>query len=144
MATSDVSPTQRRTFLMIMAGAVGGVFTAAAAWPLLRFLSPGSGADATSTVAIGRDQVPVGSAHFFQYRGRPAVVLQPAAGRFVALSAVCTHLGCVVSWESAAGEFLCPCHGGRFSAEGQVLGGPPPGPLEPLPVALEGDQLMIG
>jgi nitrite reductase/ring-hydroxylating ferredoxin subunit len=53
----------------------------------------------------------------------------------VALSAVCTHLGCVVAWQDQAGEFLCPCHGGRFSADGQVLGGPPPKPLETLLVS---------
>ncbi|MEJ2471872.1 MAG: Rieske (2Fe-2S) protein [Desulfuromonadales bacterium] len=85
-----------------------------------------------------------GDAHFFQYRGKPAVVLQPQPGDFVALSAVCTHLGCIVAWQKQAGEFLCPCHGGRFSAEGQVLGGPPPSPLESFPVKLEGDQLKIG
>jgi cytochrome b6-f complex iron-sulfur subunit len=72
------------------------------------------------------------------------VVLQSAPGEFVALSAVCTHLGCVVAWQEQAGEFLCPCHGGRFSAAGQVLGGPPPAPLETLAVELDGDQLKIG
>ncbi|MDT8440868.1 MAG: ubiquinol-cytochrome c reductase iron-sulfur subunit [Desulfuromonadales bacterium] len=144
MEASDVSPVQRRTFLMVMAAAVGGVLTAAAAWPLLRFLSPVGAGDAAGKVEIAREQVPVGAVHFFQHRGRPAVVLQQTAGQFIALSAVCTHLGCVISWEAAKGEFLCPCHGGRFSSEGQVLGGPPPSPLESLPVVVDGGLLIIG
>lgn len=141
----DLVPSgQRRTFLMVMAGALGAVLAAASVWPLLRFLAPVDSGGSSKTVRIDRSQVPVGTAHFFQYQGRPAVVLQPTAGRFMGLSAVCTHLGCVVSWESAQREFLCPCHGGRFSAEGQVLGGPPPKPLEPIAVALEGDQIVVG
>ena len=65
-------------------------------------------------------------------------------GDILVTMGVCTHLGCVVAWQEQAGEFLCPCHGGRFSAVGQVLGGPPPSPLETLAVELDGDQLKIG
>ena len=44
-----------------------------------------------------------------------------------AISAVCTHLGCVLKW--AENEFHCPCHGSRFDDTGQVLSGPAPSPL---------------
>jgi cytochrome b6-f complex iron-sulfur subunit len=50
----------------------------------------------------------------------------------------------VVQWQEGKGEFLCPCHGGRFSSTGVVLGGPPPRPLENLPVVIDGDRLRIG
>ena len=40
----------------------------------------------------------------------------------------CTHLGCTL--RAVGDEFACPCHGGRFSLEGRVKGGPPPGDLE--------------
>jgi Rieske Fe-S protein len=46
-----------------------------------------------------------------------------------AMSATCTHLGCRVRWDASAGRFRCPCHGGAYSVEGVVLGGPPPRPL---------------
>lgn len=138
------APTPRRTFLMVMVGGLGGLLGLMSAWPVFRFLSPVGSEGGSATVTIERSQVPVGSAHFFQYQGRPAVVLQPSPGDFIAMSAVCTHLGCVVSWEDDKAEFLCPCHGGRFSAEGAVLGGPPPKPLEAMPVAVEGDQVMVG
>jgi len=142
--TNQVSPPQRRKFLFTMLGGLGALIGAASAWPVFRFLSPVNAADSGAKVVVARGEVAQGKAHFFQYRGKPAVVLQPAPGQFVALSAVCTHLGCVVAWQEQAGEFECPCHGGRFSAEGQVLGGPPPSPLETLTVELDGDQLKIG
>jgi cytochrome b6-f complex iron-sulfur subunit len=120
------------------------VLGAASVWPVFRFLSPIATGDSGDKVVVPRSDVPRGKAHFFQYRGKPAVLLQPSPGEFLAMSAVCTHLGCVVAWQEQAEEFLCPCHGGRFSAEGQVLGGPPPSPLEPLGVELDGDRLKIG
>ena len=142
--TTQVSPPQRRKFLYAMLGGIGTLLGAASAWPVFRFLSPIDTGSGNSQVVLARSEVPAGKAHFFQYQGKPAVVLQPSPGQFVAMSAVCTHLGCVVTWQGQAGEFLCPCHGGRFSADGQVLGGPPPSPLEPLAVVLDGDQLKIG
>lgn len=144
MDTPVPPPAQRRTFLWLMAAGLGGLLTAAAGWPLLRFLSPSGGAGEGEKVVLKRADVPMGSAHFFQFRGKPAVALQPRPGEYLALSAVCTHLGCVVQWQEGKGEFLCPCHAGRFSVTGAVLGGPPPRPLEPLPIAVNGDQLLIG
>jgi Rieske Fe-S protein len=49
-----------------------------------------------------------------------------------ALSATCTHLGCRVRWDAGGKKFKCPCHGGTYSADGKVLGGPPPRPLAVL------------
>lgn len=142
--TTHVTPPQRRKFLFTMLAGIGALIGAASAWPVFRFLAPSDDGGGSEQIVVARSDVASGKAHFFQYRGKPAVILQPSPGQFVALSAVCTHLGCVVSWQDQAGEFLCPCHGGRFSADGQVLGGPPPKPLETLVVELDGDQLKIG
>lgn len=136
--------SQRRTFLLAIAGSLSALLAVAAGWPLLRFLAPVSADGGEETVSVPRATVKAGTAHFFQYRGKPAMVLQAKPGAYVALSAVCTHLGCVVQWQEEKGEFLCPCHGGRFSSAGAVLGGPPPRPLETLPVVVDGDQLRIG
>ena len=51
---------------------------------------------------------------------------------------------CIRERAEQAKEFLCPCHGGRFSAEGKVLGGPPPKPLETYDVELKEGELIIG
>jgi cytochrome b6-f complex iron-sulfur subunit len=144
MKDTPENAKQRRTFLGIMLGAIGAVVAAAFSWPLFRYLSPMDKGGAAEQVRIARQQIAVGTAHFFSYQGRPAVVLQPQAGEFVALSAVCTHLGCIVKWVDDTEEFLCPCHGGRFSKAGQVLGGPPPKPLETYTVSIDGDDILIG
>ena len=39
-------------------------------------------------------------------------------GKLVALSATCTHTGCTTRWNSDTRQFICPCHGSRFDAEG--------------------------
>lgn len=142
--TTQVPPKQRRKFLFTVLGGLGALLGAASAWPVFRFLAPMASAGAGSKVTIPRSEVPLNKAHFFQYEGKPAVVLQPSPGKFIALSAVCTHLGCVVAWNEKADEFICPCHGGRYSPEGKVLAGPPPSPLPSYAVVLEGDQLKIG
>lgn len=61
---------------------------------------------------------------------------------FYAISAVCTHLGCVVN--KTDDGFFCPCHGSRFDRSGQVRGGPAPRPLAwyRISLALDG-QLVV-
>ena len=46
-----------------------------------------------------------------------------------AVSAVCTHQGCIVGWNASRQSWECPCHGSRFSAEGAMLSGPAAVPL---------------
>jgi Rieske Fe-S protein len=48
-------------------------------------------------------------------------------------SAVCSHLGCIVSWNSTEHTWDCPCHGSRFTPDGKLLNGPALGPLDKVP-----------
>ena len=144
MAQATEGSKERRTFLGVLLGGFSVVLGAAIGWPMFRFLAPQEGSGDAQQVKIPRDQVAVGTAHFFNYQGQPAVLLQPEAGEFIALSAVCTHLGCIVKWVNDEGEFLCPCHGGRYSPDGKVTVGPPPKPLETYPVTLQGDTILVG
>ncbi len=61
---------------------------------------------------------------------------------FRALSAICTHLGCIVTY--SGNTFICPCHGSKFDNLGNVIKGPAPKALEWLKVGLTpGGQLFI-
>jgi cytochrome b6-f complex iron-sulfur subunit len=144
MSDTSANSSERRTFLGFILGGIGAVIAGLFSWPLFRFLSPIDQGSAAQQVRVAKAEIGVGGAHFFSFQGRPAVLLQPAAGEFLALSAVCTHLGCIVKWVDESQEFLCPCHGGRFSPAGQVLGGPPPEALETYSVSLEGEEILIG
>jgi len=141
----ESSSLSRRRFVAVSAAAGIGIGLAGASlWPLWKYLSPVETTDEKATVAIPRSQLGVGQAHFFRFRGRPAVLLQSAPGEFIAMSAVCTHLGCVITWLPQEDIFLCPCHAGKFSKTGAVLAGPPPSPLESFPVTVKADQIMVG
>ncbi len=59
------------------------------------------------------------------------------------LSDVCTHLQCRVSWHEDRQMFISPCHNGLFSIDGEVLGGPPPRPLDPFQTKIENGQIQI-
>lgn len=58
-------------------------------------------------------------------------------------SAVCSHTGCNVAWHADEDHFVCPCHEGRYDREGNVVSGPPPRPLQKLPLKIEGDTVSI-
>jgi len=141
---STPTASSRRTFLSLILGGLGAAFAAASAYPLWRFLRPKVDDGSGQQVTLKREELLYNDATFITFRGRPAVVLQTSPGQYVALSAVCTHLGCIVKWQAEKGEFVCPCHGGRFSTQGEVLAGPPPKPLEILPIRIDGDQLIVG
>ncbi len=62
---------------------------------------------------------------------------------FFAMTAVCTHLGCLTRYEKEEGRVFCPCHGSRFSTQGEVVGGPAPRPLPRLQLTLESGVLIV-
>ncbi|OGW47125.1 MAG: hypothetical protein A2078_16680 [Nitrospirae bacterium GWC2_57_9] len=136
----------RRGFVAAVASAIAAGLAAASLWPVWEFLSPPKTREGQEqeTAVVPLSNVGPGKAHFFEFQGHPSVVLQPSPGKFIALSAVCTHLGCIVEWRPREEIFFCPCHAGRFSPEGKVLGGPPPRPLPSYPVKVRKDQLIIG
>jgi len=60
------------------------------------------------------------------------------------LSPVCTHLGCLVTWQRPEERFVCPCHGGQYDTDGKVVAGPPPAPLNRLPLKIKDGKVLVG
>jgi len=111
----------------------------------------GAGAPAASTPAAAGNganalaatrEIPVGSGKIFTTE--KVVVTQPVSGDFKAFSAVCTHMGCIVS-QISDGMIDCPCHGSQFSIkDGSVVGGPAPSPLAAEAIKVSGNSIILG
>jgi Rieske Fe-S protein len=87
-------------------------------------------------------EIPVGSGKIFT--SEKVVVTQPNSGDFKAFSAICTHMGCIVSTISN-GTIDCPCHGSQYSiSTGAVVGGPAPSPLPAQAIKLTGSNIFLG
>ena len=134
----------RRKFLGVCLAGTAAAAAVAAGYPVFRFLAPRSGATGLQKLVISDADLREGEAKFFEYGGSSAVLVKTKGGEMIALSAVCTHLGCVVQWVKEQQHFLCPCHGGLFATDGTVLGGPPPKPLAKIPVTVTGGNITIG
>ena len=82
------------------------------------------------------DDVEAGTGAVVRVRGRQCAVYRDDTGTVHAVSARCTHLGCIVQFNDAETAWECPCHGSRFGVDGSVLQGPANRPLQPedLPV----------
>lgn len=133
--------SRRRQFIQL------GFLTVGAAWLgtwLQTRLFPSANASQEATpVSFPLSDLPVGGAKAITYGGVPVMVVRtPESLR--AFSLICTHLGCIVEWQSNKKEFYCPCHDGRYDEFGDVLAGPPPIPLEQFAVRIEGDQVIVG
>lgn len=75
-------------------------------------------------------------------RGDPQIEENP--DDFIAISTRCAHLGCPVRYVEAAGNFICPCHGGIYGFQGEVLGGPPVRPLDRFQTRVREGLVEIG
>lgn len=87
--------------------------------------------------------VPVGgsAAATAQVDGKPVVLSQQTAGKVMAFSAICTHMGCTVN--AGGPQFHCPCHGSIYNAfTGEVVRGPAPAALSPIPVSVSGGEIV--
>jgi len=83
-----------------------------------------AGADAQSLRAVKR-----GQGKIIERNGAKLAVYRDQAGAVTVRSATCTHMGCIVAWNTAERTWDCPCHGSRFKPSGDVISGPAEVPL---------------
>jgi cytochrome b6-f complex iron-sulfur subunit len=110
---------------LAVSGLIGG--------PVASYLQPLAPDEGAAIAAFPDDEIGLWEAKQVLVSGRPVLVVNTGEG-YRALSAVCTHAGCIVKWKKGRRSFFCPCHGARFDLDGNVLGGPAPRPLAKLDV----------
>ncbi len=69
--------------------------------------------------------------------------LKTADSKVTVYSPICPHLGCRYGWNAEAREFMCPCHGSVWTADGKVVAGPAPRPLDTLPTKIIDGDLYV-
>jgi glycine/D-amino acid oxidase-like deaminating enzyme/nitrite reductase/ring-hydroxylating ferredoxin subunit len=72
----------------------------------------------------GKEDVGAGEGSVVVRDGRKIAISHTDDGTLRAVSAHCTHMGCIVEWNAAESSWDCPCHGSRFAPDGRVLHGP--------------------
>ena len=115
--------------------------TSAPSAPAPASATPTKSAKLTGTVLGAASEIPVGGGKI--YTAAKIVVTQPARGQYRAFSAVCTHVGCIMS-EVANGTIDCPCHGSEFKiTTGAVVTGPAPAPLPKKQIKIENGMVVL-
>jgi len=115
--------------------------SSAPAAPAPASATPTKSAKLTGTVLGAASEIPVGGGKI--YTAAKVVVTHPSRGQYRAFSAVCTHVGCIMS-EVANGTIDCPCHGGQFKiTTGAVVAGPPPSPLPKKQIKLVNGMVVL-
>lgn len=135
---------KRRRFLNFFLTILGLTTVGSFVYPLVRFLAPAGGKAEAKTITIKKSEIPVGTAREIPFNNTPAIIINRPDKGFVALSRVCTHLGCLVEYDRIQNRLICPCHGAIFNLEGNVVSGPPPKPLQTFPLRVGSESIVIG
>ena len=139
-----IKEIKRRDFLTVFWGAVGALALSESVFVGLRFLSPRpTEGEFGGSFNLGHfDQYPAGSVTPVE-AGR-FYLARLEDGGFLAIYRRCTHLGCAVPYDPASGQFVCPCHGSAFTAEGDVLNPPAPRPLDLFQLSItESGEILV-
>ncbi len=148
-SVSDLStaPITRRKFIQFLLGfsvvsTIVGMLT-----PVIGYLWPKSTSAGTGApTEIGKvEDFPVNSSQVVSVNDKPVIVVNTKTGGVKAFSAICTHLGCIVNWNTRKGSIECPCHDGYFNpVNGSVVSGPPPRSLTGYEVVVRDGKILIG
>ncbi|EAT59001.1 QcrA and Rieske domain-containing protein [Chlorobium ferrooxidans] len=135
---------ERRSFLGKVVGGIGAAVAVSTLYPVVKYLIPPVSTVASKNeIVVGKaSDVPVNSGKIYQFN-KDKVLVVNNNGTLTATSAVCTHLGCLVHWDSAANIIACPCHGAKYKETGEIISGPQPLPLPQFKVRVEGEDLIV-
>lgn len=141
-ATPAPNVVSRRNFFALVGLSACAMAAAGTGVVLVDFLRPRALFEPPTAFSLGPpDAIEIGQVVTnIEHR---VYVIRMAEG-FRALSAVCTHLGCITRWWPERGIIACPCHGSQYTLAGDVIAGPAPRPLRWLQMALsEKGELIV-
>ena len=143
---TNVATISRRGLLRKLLFAWGFISAIPILGVIIRYLTPVQ-AETTGSESLRYEafkEIEVNTAKVVRFGKDPAIIIHTSGGQYKAFMARCTHLGCVVKYETHTVPHLnCNCHGSVFDLTGKNLTGPAPRPLEPLRVVVEADALVI-
>lgn len=147
--SEESASVPRRTFARVVIGAAGLCYAAMLGYPLYRYIAAPvekAAKEAAVKEIFLKDahKLPAGSAMIFKFGARPALLIHNDDGNWIALDAVCTHLGCTVKYEAENKRIFCECHGGIYDPKsGKNIGGPPPKPLRRYEVKVSDEGITV-
>ncbi len=146
---SDLSntPVTRRKFIQVLLGFSVVSTIVGMLVPVIGYLLPkGANTSYGGPTDVGKtEDFPLNATKVVSVSDKPVIVVNTKAGGVKAFSAICTHLGCIVSWDARKGNIACPCHDGYFNpVTGAVVSGPPPRPLAQYEVVVKDSRVLIG
>jgi cytochrome b6-f complex iron-sulfur subunit len=121
---------------------MGSISLGSLAYPFLKYLAPPKAEILAEKQTIRKSDV--GDAKEILFQNTPAIIIDRPGKGLIALSRVCTHLGCLIEYDKQKKKLICPCHAGIFNLEGRVISGPPPKSLTVIPLKVEGEDIVIG
>lgn len=157
MQSEGETKNGRRDFMRAAIAAIGGVIGAAIGLPAIPYvIGPALKSEQGDWIRLGSTaKVEVDTPTLFKttletqtgwistQEEFSVYILTEGGQDFVAMSNICTHLGCRVRWIAEENGFFCPCHNGVFAKDGSVLGGPPPRPLDRFETKVEDGNLFV-
>ncbi len=155
---SDEKGLSRRNFMAIATWAIGGLISAAMGIPAIAYIiGPAIRSEQIQNwIRLGpTSKLELGTPTLFKAKierrtgwivneEELSVYVVTDDGRdYIAMTSICSHLGCRVRWIADQDQFFCPCHNAAFDKDGRVVSGPPPRPLDRFEVRVENDQIEI-
>jgi cytochrome b6-f complex iron-sulfur subunit len=143
--TTQGAPSRRR-FLGTLSRVFLGLWGLGAVGVIGAYLRPRTRGELVGerTVRAGRiEDLRIGEARLVRHGTTPFFIVRLDASRVIALSAVCTHLRCILAFDRERRGLVCPCHAGRFDLAGNVLSGPPPRALASYGVSLRAGEIFV-
>jgi cytochrome b6-f complex iron-sulfur subunit len=135
---------ERRSFLTLIVAGFGAILTAATLYPVVRFILPPAKQKKEETnLVVGKtSEVPPNSGKIVVFNGQKLLITN-VGGEFKAISAICTHLQCIVQWKKDEQLVWCACHNAKYNTDGEKLSGPQPAGLGKFVIKIQDDNLVI-